>query len=325
MSSAKEKYDLVVPLGVACACSQNLRDAGLQLLSFPLDWIAFGSPRARANALLDGFDDILSESRLRRLANDAKDVRHDHYEDAITGFWLLHDFPKGRPLADSLPEIREKFARRTRRLHAILAASRRVLLVWLADSRQTSQLSADDARDCLDLFSRRFPNAHFTLLALNLPREGRAPARPPAPARPNCETFPCGQNLTALTGRGASPMRPPSPVLSPTAPARSPSPPSPPPSPTSDIRIFTGDFIDLSGGTNSWMMRQDRIAPFLRPFSVRDYRTRAEKNAFRARKRAKARARFGDCSLFKYLMLRVEYRLMRHLRKSLMRKGVRLD
>ena len=34
------KYDLILPIGEACSCSQSLRTAGLQFASFPWDWIA---------------------------------------------------------------------------------------------------------------------------------------------------------------------------------------------------------------------------------------------------------------------------------------------
>ena len=36
----KLKYDLAIPLGEACSSTESLREAGLQLLSFPHDWIA---------------------------------------------------------------------------------------------------------------------------------------------------------------------------------------------------------------------------------------------------------------------------------------------
>lgn len=34
------KFDLILPIGEACCCSQSLRTAGLQFASFPWDWLA---------------------------------------------------------------------------------------------------------------------------------------------------------------------------------------------------------------------------------------------------------------------------------------------
>ena len=36
-----KNYDFVFGLGRACACTQSLRSAGLQLLSLPWDWITY--------------------------------------------------------------------------------------------------------------------------------------------------------------------------------------------------------------------------------------------------------------------------------------------
>ena len=35
----KKRYDLILGLGSVCSCTQTLRQAGLQHLTFPFDWI----------------------------------------------------------------------------------------------------------------------------------------------------------------------------------------------------------------------------------------------------------------------------------------------
>ena len=50
-----KKYDLIVPLGYACSCSQTLRRAGLQLASFPWDWLVVPPPSERCRLICNGF------------------------------------------------------------------------------------------------------------------------------------------------------------------------------------------------------------------------------------------------------------------------------
>jgi hypothetical protein len=52
METKHERYDLAFSLGAACSCSVALRRAKLQFASFPLDWIALGSPVSRTAILL---------------------------------------------------------------------------------------------------------------------------------------------------------------------------------------------------------------------------------------------------------------------------------
>ena len=56
----RQTYDLVVPLGYACSCSQTLRRAGLQLVSFPWDWVGVPPPSERCRIICEGFKDFMN-------------------------------------------------------------------------------------------------------------------------------------------------------------------------------------------------------------------------------------------------------------------------
>ena len=58
----RTRYDLVFGAGVACSCAQTLREAELQLLSFPFDWVG---PNARCSAY---DEDVLR--RVNHICND---------------------------------------------------------------------------------------------------------------------------------------------------------------------------------------------------------------------------------------------------------------
>ena len=82
--SAMHKYDLIVPLGYACSCSQTLRRAGLQLASFPWDWVGVPPPSERCRLICDGFKDWMNLEDLKWAGrNDT--FGHEEVLNARTG------------------------------------------------------------------------------------------------------------------------------------------------------------------------------------------------------------------------------------------------
>ena len=53
----KRSYDLIFGIGEACSCTQSLRDSGLQIFSYPLDWLFGLNFEGRMNILLNDFID----------------------------------------------------------------------------------------------------------------------------------------------------------------------------------------------------------------------------------------------------------------------------
>lgn len=185
----KRKYDLVLGLGVACSCTETLRAARLQFLSFPFDWISpkTESPadyehelRARADFLADGFADWLRKEDLRFM-HRYETGRTDVYFNRRLRQVFNHDFPAGSDFDAQFPAVAAKYDRRARRLMGILRAAKRVLLVRIDRPEMTVPTSSDDCLYALDVLARAFPRTHFDFFLLSnspgIPPERRQETR----------------------------------------------------------------------------------------------------------------------------------------------------
>lgn len=157
-----KKYDLVFSLGAACSCSQALRLANLQFASFPCDWLWGGSPEARAKALVEGFDGLLDELKLVR-HEIPWNLEHEPWRHVDTGIVFKHDFDWNTPLAETLPGVREKYARRLARLSGRIAASKSVLVVWLNPPTCTD-IEASRFAEVRQMLAAKWPGVAFDLL-----------------------------------------------------------------------------------------------------------------------------------------------------------------
>ena len=177
----KKKYDLIFGFGPACSCSQAIRRAGLQYLSFPFDWITptFGQP---------GWDDdvrrrtdiVCSEFRDWLLPNDFSFHGHhtngkDKYFNTRHGLMFLHDFPEGVPLAESFPAVAVKYHRRCARLLELIRRSRNVLIVRIDRPDLDYRTPVDDCRYARRMLAERFAPANFDFILLqedaSIPRD----------------------------------------------------------------------------------------------------------------------------------------------------------
>lgn len=161
-------YDFIFSLGAACSCSQSLRLANLQFASFPCDWLWGGSPTARARALIDGFGSLLDETRLVRHGIPWK-LEHEPWRDVETGIVFKHDFDWNTPLAETLPAVREKYARRLRRLDELIGASKSVLVVWI-NPPNCAEARPSEFAEVARLLSAKWPSVGFELLVMRSER-----------------------------------------------------------------------------------------------------------------------------------------------------------
>jgi len=160
-------YDLIVPLGFACSCSQTLRRAGLQLASFPWDWVGTPPPSERCRLICSGFKDWMNLEDLRWSGvNDT--FGHEQVLNTRTGLIIMHDFVAGVPLADQYPAIVEKYSRRIARLDRLLRESKRVLLVSIDTPVSPAPVPPEDGRKAIETMSAKYPNASFEVLLIGL-------------------------------------------------------------------------------------------------------------------------------------------------------------
>ena len=178
----KLQYDLVVGFGKACSCSQTLRRAGLQFLSFPMDWITptFGQPgwdhdlRHRADVLASGFGGWLRIEDFEFHGNHTNGM--GKYWNTRHGLMFLHDFPADVPLNESFPSVAAKYARREKRLLGLIGKSSRVLIARLDRPDLDYRTPLDDCRYARELLSKTFAPTTFDLLLVQ-PDPGVPPER----------------------------------------------------------------------------------------------------------------------------------------------------
>ena len=163
----KQAYDLIVPLGYACSCSQSMRRAGLQLASFPWDWVGVPPPPERCRIICEGFKDFINLEDLY-WAGMSDTYGHEEVLNRRNGLIILHDFVQGIPLEDQYPVIAAKYARRKERLEKCLRAARRVLLVTIDAPVTPTPTTPKECREAIDVMSSAYPNASFDYLLINL-------------------------------------------------------------------------------------------------------------------------------------------------------------
>ena len=172
-----KQYDIAFSLGRACSCTETLRKAGLQYLSFPWDWtgVEGGAPDILDRALItqSGFNGWMDMDDFV-FSHQEGGTGKDRYVNKRTGLIYNHDFPKGVPLAESYPTVKEKYDRRIARFLNLLKAAKHALIVCIDMPVQTAPTSIEDCRKARRIFAEMFPNARFDLVLFNL-EPGRRP------------------------------------------------------------------------------------------------------------------------------------------------------
>ena len=174
----RTRYDLVFGAGVACSCAQVLREAGLQLLSFPFDWVG---PNARcpaydedvlrrADHICNDFDGWIRPGDFQsRGPNGGDHLTNGMLDYFNTRFELqfIHDFPRTQPFEQSFPAVLEKYRRRIARFTGLLRDSRRVLVVHLERPDMPFVTPLADFRTARERLSAKYPNARFDFVLLS--------------------------------------------------------------------------------------------------------------------------------------------------------------
>ena len=167
MSHMSKTYDLIVPLGFACSCSQILRRAGLQLASFPWDWVGTPPPSERCRLICTGFKDWMNLEDLQ-WAGKNDTFGHEEVRNVRTGLIIMHDFAQGVSIEEQYPAIAEKYTRRIARLDKLLKESKKILLVHIDTPVSPRPLPVEDCQKAIETMSAKYPNAEFNFLLLNL-------------------------------------------------------------------------------------------------------------------------------------------------------------
>ena len=159
-----KEYDLAFSLGFACACSQSLRDNGLQTASFPFDWVLTTGLGASVDMLTRGFDGWFAREDLRLW-----DVRISGgyvsrvYRDVRHGFVFAHDFTNVEPIETHYAAAKARYDRRAKRLLERIGAAKRVLAVYVGHPAEP-RIPDEDLVSARRRLADRFPGVQIDLL-----------------------------------------------------------------------------------------------------------------------------------------------------------------
>ena len=164
------KYDLILPFGQACSCSQSLRTAKLQFASFPWDWIATHSIRTMVEFDCAGGRDFMRKEDMVKM-EPRGDHPMDFYQNSRLGIYHNHDFPRGVPLDESFPEVSAKYERRFRRQTDLIMSARRPILLLRIDSPIMKPTQLEECRSARRRLAERFRGKDFEFCLFSLDRE----------------------------------------------------------------------------------------------------------------------------------------------------------
>lgn len=159
------RYDIAFGLGVGCGVSISMRDAGVQYLSLPFDWIGCNDPVRLADIAAGHFKDWMRFEDLEitgvRIASQSA---HFVVKNRCTGLLAPHDFPAYTSLKKQYPAFAEKMSRRIARLEGLLTSAKAVLLVNVENPQRPGCLSDADLERTRSALAAVYPNAVFDLV-----------------------------------------------------------------------------------------------------------------------------------------------------------------
>lgn len=264
-----KEYDLVLGMGAMCACSQALREAGLQLSSFPFDWNGGPGIRGKTELILSDFRGWLDRENLKR---SEIEPRHSFCQWWIgrDNFRFIHDFPANCRIDEELPKVQAKYRRRIDRMYDLIVRSKKVLIVYLACPKW-EDCDADDAEYCRGRLRERWPEVEFDFLIIC--HDPQLPF-----ARRRDETH-------------------------------------------EHCRVVAYDIQNHKEDT--WLADYMQIAAWLRTqYRALDYRTDAERAAWKDQEKKAKYARFKARNWFELVINRLQYRLFKHFSNVMERKGI---
>lgn len=171
-----KRYDLVIPLGEACSSTESLREAGLQHLSLPYDWLANAeveTDRAvhdlvtRATQVAARFDRWFKAEDFKYFASTPFNHK-DVFINTKLGLIFNHDFPMGMEFPEAFSLVNKRYQKRIRRFLSLLDNAKEVLIFRLERPAEKilkpMPTSLDDCREARRILSEAFPNTKFDIV-----------------------------------------------------------------------------------------------------------------------------------------------------------------
>ena len=159
-----KEYDFIFSLGFACACSQSLRDCGLQRVSLPFDWLGTHSALENARTVEDDFRgwfdrDALVLWDVRITGGYVSRVYKSMKADII----FPHEFSNSKPIEVQYEVVKEKYDRRIARFYKCAGAAKRILGVYVEDPRRGA-ISNAEILEVRQILQKKFSHAEVDFL-----------------------------------------------------------------------------------------------------------------------------------------------------------------
>lgn len=147
-------------VGQWCATATYLAKYALRSSSGPFDWfLAHHVPFAvYADVICRDFAGFMTAGSIR-----PDPTAPGRYVDGTTQMVSMHDFRPGRPFAEELPGVVEKYRRRVARFRASMAAAKSVLLVRCV---QAEESDPEDLEAGLSRLRAKYPGKVVDLIVL---------------------------------------------------------------------------------------------------------------------------------------------------------------
>lgn len=157
-------YDLIFSIGEACSCTAALRASGLQIASYPFDWL-FGSDFiGRCKILASFFERFIEEQDLEYTYSE-RSISCDAYHNKYNDLTFNHDFLSGKDLSETYPLVKEKYDRRIHRLLSQINKSKKILVVYIETPvKNHIRVLNKDLVGGLEIIKHSFPDKDIDLL-----------------------------------------------------------------------------------------------------------------------------------------------------------------
>lgn len=162
--NSNKKYDLVFSLGEACSCTQSLRDAKLQLFSYPFDWLYGSDFVGRVDILFNDFKRFIDKSDLV-YSHSNRSIKCNAYTSSFNGITFNHDFLASIDFDKMYELVKAKYDRRIKRLLSQIAEAKKVLLVYIETPNNPNKLRDNSIlTKSLQQIKNKYPNKTIHLL-----------------------------------------------------------------------------------------------------------------------------------------------------------------
>ena len=151
-----QNFDLIFSLGEACSCTQVLRSLGLQISSYPFDWLYGANFIDRCNILSNSFRNFIEK---KDLVYTHKNIHCDVYHNKSNDIVFNHDFKRNIPFDKMYKIVKQKYSRRIERLLEKLKKSKKILIVYIeTPTKNHLNISSEEIINGFEQIQNKFQN-----------------------------------------------------------------------------------------------------------------------------------------------------------------------